>query len=241
MTASGSRWKCSPRTRARPSTFAASWPSITSAIPRRMRWCARWRRRYLETGGDLRAVMRAMVANPDVLERDRRRWPRRLITACASPGCAARPWCNWVPTRPGQPNPSRSRAFSRKAAWACSTASRRTVTRKATMPTPIPTRCCNAGTSWRAAGRTQPARAQTWRTPPEAAAQPVEQRAPARRPRPRWVGQRFIDLAAVRLTGRLLTAASNQAALDLLGTDPKPEQYSQTLLFVSLLPETSLR
>ena len=80
-----------------------------------------------------------------------------------------------------------------------------------------------------------------WRNPPESAPPPVNND-PGKPPATPVSGaQRFIDLAATRLTGRLLTAASNQAALDILGTDPKPEQYSQTLLFVSLLPETSLR
>ena len=52
--------------------------------------------------------------------------------------------------------------------------------------------------------------------------------------------QRFIDLAAVRLTGRLLAPGSNQAARELLG-DATPDQQRQTLLLISLLPETSLR
>lgn len=52
--------------------------------------------------------------------------------------------------------------------------------------------------------------------------------------------QRFVDLAAVRLTGRLLAPGSNQAARELLG-DGAPDQMRQTLLLISLLPETSLR
>ncbi len=52
--------------------------------------------------------------------------------------------------------------------------------------------------------------------------------------------QRFVDLAAVRLTGRLLSSGSNQAALDVLGRG-RPEDMQQALIFVSLLPETSLR
>ena len=52
--------------------------------------------------------------------------------------------------------------------------------------------------------------------------------------------QRFVDLAAVRLTGRLLSPTSNQAALGILA-EGTPDQMKQTLLFVSLLPETSLR
>ena len=52
--------------------------------------------------------------------------------------------------------------------------------------------------------------------------------------------QWFVDLAAVRLTGRLLTSGSNQAACELFG-DGTPDQTRQTLLLISLLPETSLR
>ncbi len=80
-----------------------------------------------------------------------------------------------------------------------------------------------------------------WRTGSEPATQPTSSDAGKPPAAPMNAAQRFIDLAATRLTGRLLTDASNQAALDILGTDPKPDQYSQALLFVSLLPETSLR
>ncbi len=55
------------------------------------------------------------------------------------------------------------------------------------------------------------------------------------------VAQRFIDLAAVRLTGRLLSAESNQAALDLLVPDPSPAVMRQVLVFISMLPENNLR
>ena len=54
------------------------------------------------------------------------------------------------------------------------------------------------------------------------------------------VAQRFLDLTAIRLTGRLLSPASNQAAREILA-DATPDQMKQTILFVSLLPETSLR
>jgi uncharacterized protein (DUF1800 family) len=52
--------------------------------------------------------------------------------------------------------------------------------------------------------------------------------------------QRFIDLAAVRLTGRLLSPTSNQAALEVLG-QPNPDHMRQAMVFVSLLPEVNLR
>ena len=90
-----------------------------------------------------------------------------------------------------------------------------------------------------------------WRVPPDAAPVAMAPTAPAADPAhpapppPAAVSdaarQRFIDLAAMRLTGRLLTANSNQAALDILGDAATPNQYSQAVLFVSLLPETSLR
>ena len=53
--------------------------------------------------------------------------------------------------------------------------------------------------------------------------------------------QRLIDLAALRLTGRLLPAASNKAARELIGDTPTDEQAKQGVLFVSLLPEANLR
>ena len=52
--------------------------------------------------------------------------------------------------------------------------------------------------------------------------------------------QRFIDLAAVRLTGHLLDGGSNQAALEVLGQGGA-DQMRETILFIALLPETSLR
>ena len=53
-------------------------------------------------------------------------------------------------------------------------------------------------------------------------------------------GQRFIDLAAARLTGHLLAPDSNQAALEVLGQGT-PDQMHAALVFIALLPETSLR
>ena len=80
-----------------------------------------------------------------------------------------------------------------------------------------------------------------WRTPPAPAITPVANEEPGRFSTPAEdAAQRFIDLAAVRLTGRLLAPGSNQAARELLG-DSTPEQTRQTLLLISLLPETSLR
>ena len=80
-----------------------------------------------------------------------------------------------------------------------------------------------------------------WRTPPAPALTPAANEDPGRFSTPAEdAAQRFIDLAAVRLTGRLLSPGSNQAARELLA-DNTPEQIRQTLLLISLLPETSLR
>ena len=81
-----------------------------------------------------------------------------------------------------------------------------------------------------------------WRTPPAVAPRPAANVPYGPPTAADAVGaQRFVDLAAVRLTGRLLTPASNQGALDVLGSGASPEEFTQTILFVSLLPETSLR
>ena len=82
-----------------------------------------------------------------------------------------------------------------------------------------------------------------WRTPPAPAIVPAANEGPGRFSAAspgEDAAQRFVDLAAVRLTGRLLAPGSNQAARELLG-DGTPDQLRQTLLLISLLPETSLR
>ncbi len=80
-----------------------------------------------------------------------------------------------------------------------------------------------------------------WRKLPAPAFIPAANEVPDRFAAPAEdAAQRFIDLAAVRLTGRLLAPGSNQAAREVLG-DGTPDQMRQTLLLVSLLPETSLR
>ncbi len=55
------------------------------------------------------------------------------------------------------------------------------------------------------------------------------------------VPQRLIDLAALRLTGRLLPTASNKETRDFLGDTPTAEEMQQAIVFVSLLPESNLR
>ena len=80
-----------------------------------------------------------------------------------------------------------------------------------------------------------------WRKPPEPTPSKVANEILTNTPPPpEDTAQRFIDLAAVRLTGRLLSPASNQAALGILA-EGTPDQMKQAILFVSLLPETSLR
>jgi uncharacterized protein (DUF1800 family) len=75
-----------------------------------------------------------------------------------------------------------------------------------------------------------------WRTPPAPDTNAIPP-PPAIDP-----AQRFVDLAAVRLTGRLLSPDSNKAVLEVLGQPPlTPDQTRQALVFVSLLPEANLR
>ena len=80
-----------------------------------------------------------------------------------------------------------------------------------------------------------------WRKPPAPAPTRVANEILTNSPlAPEDEAQRFVDLAAVRLTGRLLSPVSNQEALNILA-EGTPDQMKQTILFVSLLPETSLR
>ena len=80
-----------------------------------------------------------------------------------------------------------------------------------------------------------------WRTPPAPAIQAAANEEPGRPTTPAEDNaQRFVDLAAVRLTGRLLAPGSNQAARELL-RDGTADEMRQALLLISLLPETSLR
>ena len=81
----------------------------------------------------------------------------------------------------------------------------------------------------------------SWRKPPEPTPTRVANEILTNTPPPvEDAAQRFVDLAAIRLTGRLLSPASNQAALNILA-EGKPDEMKQAILFVSLLPETSLR
>ncbi len=81
-----------------------------------------------------------------------------------------------------------------------------------------------------------------WRTPPplEGAMTRAANEGGSIVPAAPDAGQRFIDLAAARLTGHLLAPDSNQAALEVLAQGT-PDQMHAALVFIALLPETSLR
>ncbi len=80
-----------------------------------------------------------------------------------------------------------------------------------------------------------------WRTPPAPVLTPAANEGGAGLPTGHDdSAQRFVDLVALRLTGRLLTPTSNAAAREILA-DGTPDQMKQTILFVALLPETNLR
>ena len=82
-----------------------------------------------------------------------------------------------------------------------------------------------------------------WRTPPAVITPAANETSGDRTAGPPVVVdplQRFIDLAAVRLTGHLLDSGSNQAVLEVLGQG-SADQMRETILFIALLPETSLR
>jgi hypothetical protein len=55
--------------------------------------------------------------------------------------------------------------------------------------------------------------------------------------------QRLIDLAAIRITGNVLSTNSNDAALQLVAAAPENTQQRLQLLttFLCQIPETSLR
>ena len=196
---------------------------------------------YLETGGDLGTVIRAMVANPAFWSA-----PPKMATPFDYGMRIAR-LCRTAVVQMGgdpdqSPKPEQVEAFLKKSGMGMF---------DRVTPDGYPQSDDAYADSNALLQRWHFMEEQTdalnrlvpkgWRTTSAPAPQPTSND-PGKPPAaPASDAQRFIDLVATRLTGRLLTAASNQAALDILGTDPKPEQYSQTLLFVSLLPETSLR
>ena len=75
-----------------------------------------------------------------------------------------------------------------------------------------------------------------WRTAPESGVAPAANDSGAAPADASDVGQRFIDLAAARLTGHLLAPDSNQSALEVLGQGT-PDQLHAALVFIALLPE----
>ena len=194
---------------------------------------------FLASGGDLRAVLRAMAAQPDFW-----RAPPRLATPfdfgmrvarlchdVLPPADAARDLNN----RPGQ-----LEGFLKKSGMGLF---------DRVTPDGYPEDGADYADSnallqrWRfmqalndPLNRLVPT---NWRTPPEAVVTHAANEPGAAAATPEG-GQRFIDLAAARLTGHLLAPDSNQSALEVLGQGT-PDQMHAALVFIALLPETSLR
>ena len=196
---------------------------------------------YLASGGDLRAVLRAMVAQPDFWHAP----PRlatpfdfglrvaRLCHGVMPPDAVARD----LNVRPGQ-----IEGFLKKSGMGLF---------DRVTPDGYPEDGSNYADSnallqrWRfmqalnePLNRLVPA---VWRTVPETAVTHAANESGAV-PAAEASGadQRFIDLAAARLTGHLLGPESNQSALEVLGQGT-PDQMHAALVFIALLPETSLR
>lgn len=195
---------------------------------------------YLENGGDMRAVVRAMVAHKDFWSA-----PMKMATPFDFGMRVARVCRSAViqlGADPNQaPNADQIEGFFKKSGMGLF---------DRVTPDGYPENNGNYADSnallqrWRFMqtlsehlGRLVP---NNWRTPP-ATITPVANETGAAGP-PVTVDplQRFIDLAAVRLTGHLLDNGSNQAALEVLGQGGA-EQMRETILFIALLPETSLR
>ena len=197
---------------------------------------------YLENGGDLRAVMRAMVAHKDFWNAPMKMatpfdYGLRVARVCRSAVVQ-------LGADPNQaPNADQIEGFLKKSGMGLF---------DRVTPDGYPQNNGNYADSnallqrWRfmqgigeSLNRLVP---NDWRTPP-ATVRPAanDDAAPAAGPPvvPDPL-QRFIDLAAVRLTGHLLDPGSNAAALDVLGQGT-PDGMRETILFISLLPETSLR
>ena len=196
---------------------------------------------YLENGGDLRAVMRAMVAHRDFWSA-----PMKMATPLDF-GLRVARVCRAAVVQLGAdpnqaPNADQVEGFLKKSGMGLF---------DRVTPDGYPQNNGNYADSnallqrWRfmqgvgeSLNRLVP---NDWRTPP-ATVRPAANDNPAAGGPPVVPDplQRFIDLAAVRLTGHLLDPGSNGAALEVLGQGTGNEMR-ETLLFISLLPETSLR
>ena len=196
---------------------------------------------YLENGGDLRAVMRAMVAHKDFWHA-----PMKMATPFDFGMRVARV-CRAAVVQSGadpnqSPTPDQIEGFLKKSGMGLF---------DRVTPDGYPENNGNYADSnallqrWRFMqtlgefiGKLVPG---NWRTPP-ATIQPAANENPNAGGPPVAVDplQRFIDLAAVRLTGHLLDNGSNQAALEVL-SQGGADQMRETILFIALLPETSLR
>ena len=198
---------------------------------------------YLENGGDMRAVMRAMVAHKDFWSA-----PMKMATPFDF-GLRVARMCRAAVVQLGAdpniaPGGEMTEGFLKKSGMGLF---------DRVTPDGYPENNGNYADSnallqrWRYMqtladhlGRLVPP---AWRTPPATvtpAANETGGDLPSGPPVTADPLQRFIDLAAVRLTGHLLDNDSNRAALEVLGQG-SAEQMRETLLFIALLPETSLR
>ncbi len=198
---------------------------------------------YLENGGDMRAVMRAMVAHKEFWSA-----PMKMATPFDFGMRVARV-CRAAVVQLGAdpnqaPNADQIEGFFKKSGMGLF---------DRVTPDGYPENNGNYADSnallqrWRFMqtlgehlNRLVP---NNWRTPPATitpAANDTSAGHPAGPPVVVDPLQRFLDLAAVRLTGHLLDNGSNQAALEVLGQG-SADQMRETILFIALLPETSLR
>ena len=200
-------------------------------------------RTYLEDGGDLRAVMRAMVAHKEFWSA-----PMKMATPFDFGMRVAR-MCRAATVQLGAdpnqaPNADQIEGFFKKSGMGLF---------DRVTPDGYPENNGNYADSnallqrWRFMqtlgdhlNRLVPP---NWRTPPATVTPAANETDGDGHAGPPVVAdplQRFVDLAAVRLTGHLLDGGSNQAALEVLGQGGA-DQMRETILFIALLPETSLR
>ncbi len=195
---------------------------------------------YLESGGDLRAVMRAMVAHKEFWSA-----PMKMATPFDFGMRVARV-CRAATVQLGadpnqSPTAEQIEGFFKKSGMGLF---------DRVTPDGYPENNGNYADSnallqrWRFMQTLSEHLARlvpnSWRTPPAVVTTPAANENSAGLPVVVDPLQRFIDLAAVRLTGHLLEGGSNRAALEVLGQG-SADQMRETILFIALLPETSLR